>query len=236
MTYWTVNGGRAATPDEAPPSVAPYWSGASLVGPFAVVGLQPLATSANRRLVYPARAGRIGLGCVIGAHAVIYAGVILGPQCRVGDHACIRENVVMGSRCVIGTMADIQYGARLGDDVRLLNQVQIAGGTIIGDGSFLGPGVQTANDPHVAHFDLADYQDRGQVAPTIGRQVFIGLAAIILPGVKIGDRAVIAAGAVVTRDVAPGEHVKGMPARAAAIRRFDDLDKWDREGLGQLTG
>lgn len=214
---WTVNGKRLAIGHEVAHSVDPHWDGDSLVGPHAVIGIQPVATKANRRQVRPARAGRVGAGCVIGAHAVIYAGVMLGRDCRVGDHAVIRENVVTGDRCVIGCMVDIQYGATIGDDVRILNEAQIAGGMVIGDGTFIGPGVQTANDPHVARHDLSDYQDRGQVAPTIGRKVFVGVGAVILPGVSIGDGAVIAAGAVVTRDVAPGEKVAGLPARAVVV-------------------
>jgi maltose O-acetyltransferase len=97
--------------------------------------------------------------------------------------------------------------------VRILNETHITGGTVIGDGTFIGPGVWSANDPYLAHFDLDDYQDRGQVAPIIGRKVFIGVGAILLPGIVIGDGAMIAAGALVTKDVAPGAKVYGMPAR-----------------------
>jgi acetyltransferase-like isoleucine patch superfamily enzyme len=213
---WLVNNGRAAREDEMPSSIAPVWEGESLVGPYAVIGLQPVATAANRRPVELAGPGWIGAGCVIGAHAVIYAGVVMGRGCRIGDGAVIRENVILGNRCVVGCHADIQYGATIGDDVRILHEAQVAGGTTIGSDSFIGPGVQMANDPHVAHFDLADYQDRGQVAPRIGRRVFVGIGAVLLPGVVIGDGAVISAGAVVTKDVGAGDRVAGVPARAFA--------------------
>ncbi|MCC6710507.1 MAG: hypothetical protein IT492_23345 [Gammaproteobacteria bacterium] len=52
----------------------------------------------------------------------------------------------------------------------------------------------------------------------IGNDVFIGAAAVVLPGVTIGDHAVVAAGAVVVRDVAPGAIVGGVPARSIGNR------------------
>lgn len=183
------------------------------VGAFSVFGRQPYATAANRRPVRLVGAGRIGAGSVVGCLCVIYAGVFIGRDVCVGDHAVIREDTRIGDRCVIGTKVDIQYGVTIAEDVRILNETQITGGSTIGRGTFIGPGVQTANDPHVARHDLANYQDRGQVGVTIGEYVFIGAAAVLLPGVKIGDRATVAAGAVVTRDVPPGATVYGMPAR-----------------------
>lgn len=186
------------------------------IGAFTVLGRQPYPTAANRRTARLAGAGRIGGGTVIGCHAVLYAGSFIGRDCCIGDHVTIREDVRIGDRCVVGVGADLQYGVTLGDDVRILNQVQIAGGSVIGRGSFIGPGVQTANDPHVARHGLDDYRDRGQVGVTIGEHVFVGVGAILLPGVIIGDGAIIAAGAVVTKDVPAGKTVYGMPA----VQRF----------------
>lgn len=200
-------------PPKAIPQVMPFLEEDVYIGLYVTLGQMPLGNAATRRPVGDHAQGRIGARSIIGSHAVIYAGVVLGPDCRVGDHAIIRESSVIGARCVIGTQADLQFQVTLGDDVRVQAEAQLAGGTVVGDGSFIGPGVQTANDPHVAHFPLTDYQDRGQVAPTIGKHVFIGAAAIILPGVVIGDGAMIAAGALVTKDVPAGVQVFGMPAR-----------------------
>jgi len=193
-----------------------------IVGPNPVFGLQPLANAANRRTVRQDHgAGSIGSGTIIGAGLILYAGVRIGADCRLGDRVTIREDTRIGARCVIGTNVDIQYGALIADDVRILNGAHIAGGTVIGDGSFIGPGVWTANDRHI---DLADYQDRGtRAAPIIGKRVFVGVGAIILPGVTIGDGAIIAAGAVVVKCVASGAKVFGMPASAAAADRVDNF-------------
>jgi acetyltransferase-like isoleucine patch superfamily enzyme len=58
---------------------------------------------------------------------------------------------------------------------------------------------------------------------TIGNYVFIGARATILPGVKIGEGAVVAAGAVVTKDVAPKKVVGGVPAREIKERQVREL-------------
>lgn len=194
-----------------PDDRAPFVEAGVRIGVFSVLGRQPYPTAANRRAIpHLVGAGRVNAGSVIGCSCVIYAGAFIGREVCIGDHAVIREDTRIGDRCVIGTKVDIQYGCTIGDDVRILNETQIAGGTVIGAGTFIGPGVQTANDPHVARFGLDDYRDRGQVAPVIGSKVFIGVGAILLPGVNIGDGAVIGAGAVVTKDV---------PARARVMAR-----------------
>jgi UDP-2-acetamido-3-amino-2,3-dideoxy-glucuronate N-acetyltransferase len=208
------------------------WGVDTWLGDFTVIGLRPMTTAANRRLVDqgPPKPVKIGDRSIIGAHCTLYRDIVIGDDTRVADHVVIREGVRIGARCVIGVMVDLQYNVTIADDVRILNQTQIAGGSTIGRGTFIGPGVQTANDPHVAKFDLDDYRNRGQVGVTIGEKVFIGVGAILLPGVKIGDGARIAAGAVVTKDVPAGAAVYGMPATrrmasAATIEaRLDALD------------
>lgn len=197
------------------PIIEPVIEGNIYVGPYTTLGLVPQATAANRRpLGERFVQGSIGDGCVIGANVTIYAGVRLGRDCRVGDGAVIREGCSFGDRCVIGSAANILYNVTCGDDVRILNCSHITGETEIGDESFIGPSVSSANDPYVAKHSLTEYQHRGQKGPVIGKRVFIGVAAILLPGVKIGDGAVIGAGSLVTKDV-PAEVIAiGIPARA----------------------
>ncbi len=94
---------------------------------------------------------------------------------------------------------------------------QDQGGIEIGDGSFVGHQTVIATLNH----DI-DPNKRGDMFPRavkIGRRVWIGSHATILPGVTVGDNAVVAAGAVVTKDVAPNTIVAGVPARV--IKKFD---------------
>ena len=84
-----------------------------------------------------------------------------------------------------------------------------AGGITIDDGVMIGPNVRIVTDNH-------DFDNRMvlRCKPVhIGRNAWIGVGAIILPGVTIGENAVIAAGAVVTKDVAPNTIVGGNPAK-----------------------
>lgn len=83
----------------------------------------------------------------------------------------------------------------------------------IGDGCQIGPGVQilTADHPRDPELRRQGWESGRPIR--IGRNVWIGGGAIIVPGVTVGDDAIVGAGAVVTRDVAPGATVAGNPAR-----------------------
>ncbi len=115
---------------------------------------------------------------------------------------------------------DYGYNITLGDEVFLnfgcviLDVVAVT----IGDGTQIGPGVQilTADHPRDPETRRSGLEFGRPIA--IGANVWIGGGALILPGVTVGDDAIIGAGAVVTRDVAAGATVVGNPARPVAIR------------------
>ena len=118
---------------------------------------------------------------------------------------------------------DYGYNIRLGDDVFVnfncvfLDVVAI----VIGDRTQIGPAVQIyaadhPRDPQVRRSGL----EFGRPV-TIGADVWIGGGAILLPGITIGDGAVIGAGSIVTKDVAHGALVAGNPARRVASKRRD---------------
>lgn len=88
---------------------------------------------------------------------------------------------------------------------------QDRGGIHIGDGSLIGMNVNIATLNH--GLDMKTRNTTYASPVTIGKSVWIGSGATILPGVTIGDRAVIAAGAVVTKDVPEGTVVAGVPAK-----------------------
>lgn len=94
-------------------------------------------------------------------------------------------------------------------------------GLTIGEHSMIGGGVLICgvNHGYSAH-GIPMRQQPFEAAPiVIGRDVWVGMGAIILPGVTLGDGAIIAAGAVVTSDVASGAVVSGVPARLAKFRK-----------------
>lgn len=97
---------------------------------------------------------------------------------------------------------------------------QDQGGITIGDGALIGHNVVLATINH--NFDPAHRGDNLPAPITIGKRVWIGANATVLPGVRIGDGAVVAAGAVVTKDVPPCTIVGGVPARI--IRKIEMED------------
>jgi len=110
---------------------------------------------------------------------------------------------------------DYGYNIRLGAGVFLnFNCVILGGvGVVIGDGAQIGPAVQilTADHPRDPAERAAGLEWGRPIR--IGRNVWIGGGAIVLPGVTVGDDAVIGAGSVVTRDIPPQAIVVGNPAR-----------------------
>lgn len=186
-------------PVEIPASTTVY--------PGAVVGRTPMAAGVIARQPMVPRETVIGEGCVIGANAVIYAGVHMGDNVLIGDGTTIRENTTIGSDTVIGSNCTVQNGAIIGSRVKIVDLSHITFDTVIGDEAFLSVGVYTMNDNSM--------QRGGQVVgPKIGRRSRIGGGALLLPGVRVGEDAIVGAGAVVTKDVPPGDVVMGIPARA----------------------
>lgn len=132
----------------------------------------------------------VGAGTRVWAWAHVMAGATVGADCNIGDHAFI-EN-----------------GACLGDRVTVKNGVMVWDGVTVDDDVFLGPGVVFTNDlrPRVGIDN--------EVAPThVKRGATIGANATVVCGTIIGQYAFVAAGAVVTKDVAAYTLVAGNPAR-----------------------
>ena len=122
-----------------------------------------------------------------------------------------------GSDCLIEVPFHCAYGfnVHLGDDVFLNTGCVIldSAPVQIGDGTMCGPGVHIYCATH--HSDIAKRRAGIENARpvTIGENVWLGGGAIILPGITIGDGAIVGAGSVVTRDVAAEGRVAGNPAR-----------------------
>lgn len=125
--------------------------------------------------------------------------------CRIGD------------RTRIGTFVEIQAGASVGADCKIQSHTFICDGVTIEDGVFVGHGVTFVNDKYPAatnaRGELASRQDWELVPTVVERGARLGSGATILGGLRIGEGAFVGAGAVVTRDVAPGTVVVGNPAR-----------------------
>jgi acetyltransferase-like isoleucine patch superfamily enzyme len=125
--------------------------------------------------------------------------------CRIGDETRI------------GTFVEVQRGATIGARCKLQSHTFVCDGVEIGDEVFVGHGVMFVNDKRpratAEGGELQTEDDWELLRTVVERRASIGSGAVILGGVRIGEGALVGAGAVVTRDVAPGEVVTGVPAR-----------------------
>jgi dTDP-4-amino-4,6-dideoxygalactose transaminase/acetyltransferase-like isoleucine patch superfamily enzyme len=135
----------------------------------------------------------------------------------------------IGDESKIGAMVEIQKGARIGQRVKVSSHTFICEGVTIEDDVFIGHGVMFTNDkyPRATSADgrLQTESDWCVVPTLVKRGASIGSNATILCGVTIGERAIVGAGSVVTRDVPPETIVAGVPARV--IRKI--TQKYKRE-------
>lgn len=148
----------------------------------------------------------IGDNALIRSGSIIYSNVKIGNGLKTGHNVLVRENSKIGDNVLIGTNSVLDGNCSLGNNVSVQTDAYITAYTTIEDDVFIGPRAATTNDKYM-------YYGAKLIGPTIKKGARIGANCTILPGVVIGERAVVGAGAVVTRDVPDGLTVVGNPAR-----------------------
>ncbi len=164
-------------------------------------------------------------------HLIEQETVTLGEGCFIAPEAAIfgepGRSVALGHRVSIAAHAYLHGPITLGDEVSVNARASLDGG---GKGLSVGRGTRIASGAVLYAFDHGMAEDRPireqpvrSKGITVGEDVWIGANAGVTDGVVIGDHAVVAMGAVVTRDVAPWAIVAGVPARVIGDRRKDPL-------------
>ena len=144
-----------------------------------------------------------GEGVVVSPFTNLY-GCRIGDETRVGPYVEIQRGVVIGARCKIQSHAFICSGVELEDEV------------FVGHGTlFINDKLPRATTGSGALKGEPDWELQRTV---VERSAALGSGVVVLGGVRIGAGALVGAGAVVTNDVAAGETVMGVPARASADR------------------
>lgn len=134
---------------------------------------------------------QIGKGTRIWQFAIVLSGAQIGADCNICSHCFIESDVLIGDRVTIKNGVQIWNGVRIGNDV------------------FVGSNVSFTNDS----FPRSRQIPEKFLVTTVENGVSVGAGATILPGLTIGRNAMVAAGAVVTKDVPPNAIVMGNPAQ-----------------------
>lgn len=143
----------------------------------------------------------------------------IGAGTQVWNEAQIRERAIVGNDCVIGKGVYIDRDVVVGNRCKIQNRASLFRGLTVEDGVYIGPHVSFTNDryPRAVNVDgSAKTDDDWEMQPTsVLEGASIGAGAIILPGITIGRWAMVAAGALVTRNVPDHALVLGKPAKLA---------------------
>lgn len=155
---------------------------------------------------------KLGRGVVVGENvqfgqnAVIWNYVVIGGNARIADGTCVGSFCDIGKRVTIGKNCNIQAHVTISNECK------------IGDDVFIGPNSSLLNDKYPLSNVLTP--------PVVRDHAVIGGGVTVLPGVVVGERSVVGAGSVLTKDVPPGTVVAGVPARVVlSLREYESKRK-----------
>ena len=191
----------------------------------AVVGKQPVLSPRSTAKREPLPPAELGPGTVVSTGAVVFAGTRIGARVIVGDQACVRERCVVADDVVIGRGSLVENDTTIGALTRIQAHAYITAYSTLEDNVFIAPCVSTTNDNYMGRTEGRRALMKG---PTIRRGARVGGAAVLCPGIEIGEEAFIGAGAVVVRDVPPRAVMVGSPARQ--IREVADEELLENQG------
>lgn len=153
---------------------------------------------------------KIGKDCVIGANAVIYADNKLDNNVLIGDGAQLREGCRIGKNVIVARLCTFNHHVTVKDNSKIIDTSHITARTIIEENVFIGTGVLTANDNRMT-IKGSEVGENSIIHLKKGCK--IGSASMILPGIVIGENAIVGAGSVVTKNVNSNIRVMGVPAK-----------------------
>jgi acetyltransferase-like isoleucine patch superfamily enzyme len=188
------------------------------IGDFVVLGEPPRGREAGELET------RIGARAVIRSHTVVYAGNHIGDNFQSGHGVLIREENEIGDDVSIGSHSIVEHHVKIGNGVRLHSNVFVPEFSILEEDCWLGPNAVVTN----ARYPLSRNVKTQLQGATIKRRAKIGANVTLLPGVVIGENALVGAGAVVVEDVPANAVVVGNPARV--IRTVTDIEEYGESG------
>lgn len=182
------------------------------IGDHSILGQQPMRAANSAVTTDTKHQGpRIGDRVRIGSSSIVYAGCTIETDAFIADLATIREDVRVGSKTIVGRGVAIENQCTIGEYCKLETNAYITAYSTLGNRVFVAPGVRTSNDNFIGRTKERFEHFKGIIAEDGAR---LGVGCTILPGRRVGRDALIAAGAVLTRDAAPKTVYVGVPARA----------------------
>jgi UDP-2-acetamido-3-amino-2,3-dideoxy-glucuronate N-acetyltransferase len=182
-----------------------------IVGDNTVIGRRPMrGVRSALALVTDYGPCSIADDVQIGCSCVLYAGASIAHQVMVADLATVREAVTIGEQTIVGRGVAIENDCAIGKRCKLETNAYITAYSELEDDVFVAPMAATSNDNYMARGSGRFKHFKGV---TVKRGARIGVNATILPGRTVNEQGVVAAGAVVTRDVPARIIVAGNPAR-----------------------
>ncbi len=185
---------------------------------YAVVGKQPTLSprsTAAREELPPLE---LGPGTIVSTGAVVFAGTSIGERVIVGDQSCVRERCTIGDDVVIGRGALVENDTSVGARSKIQAEAYVTAYSTLEDDVFIAPCVVTTNDNFMGRTEKRHALRRG---PTIRRGARIGGAAILLPGIEVGEEAFVGAGRGRRQPGAPDP--RGTRRRVALVVPDADL-------------
>lgn len=173
------------------------------LGDFVIIGEPPREKNSGELKTI------IGENAIIRSHTIIYSGNNIGDNFQTGHGVMIREKNWIGNNVSIGTHSVIEHHVKIENNVRIHSQAFIPEKSILEEGCWIGPHVVLTNARHPLCPKVKECL-RGAL---IRRGAKIGANVTILPGVIIGENALVGAGSVVTKDIPAESVVKGNPAK-----------------------
>jgi len=186
----------------------------------AVVGKQPSLSPRSTAKREPLPPTVIGDGTIVSTGAIVFAGSQIGARVILGDQSCVRERVTIGDDVVVGRGSLVENDTTIGALTKIQAEAYITAYSTLEENVFIAPCVVTTNDNFMGRTERRHELIKG---PTIRRGARIGGAAVLCPGIEIGEEAFVGAGAVVTKDVPARKVVVGNPARVIRDVADDEL-------------
>ena len=147
----------------------------------------------------------LGEASIIRSGSILYAGSTFGERLETGHRVTIREGTNAGVNLRVGTLSDIQGDCKIGNYVRFHSNVHIGQKSVIGDYVWIFPYVVLTNDPHPP--------SQVMLGVVVEDYAVVATMSVVLPGVIIGQDALVGAGSIVNRNVEPKALVAGNPAK-----------------------